>query len=126
MKTTSLLREYVWFPGIGQRGKEEVGKCIACQATSQPNPPEPMQSTPMPSHAWNELKVDLCGPFPSGHYILVVIDVYSRYPEIEILKSTAAPKAIHMLDVIFARHGIPEKITTDSGPPFNGNEFGIL
>ena len=54
----------------------------------------------------------------------MVIDVYSRYPEIEILKSTAAPKAIHMLDVIFARHGIPEKITTDSRPPFNGNEFG--
>ena len=51
VKTTALLRECVWFPGIGQRGKEEVGKCIACQATSQPNPPKPMQSTPMPSHA---------------------------------------------------------------------------
>ena len=53
----------------------------------------------------------------------MVIDVYSRYPEIEILKSTAAPKAIPKLDVIFARHGIPEQITTDNGPPFNGNEF---
>ena len=122
-KTTALLRECVWFPGIGQRVKEEVGKCIACQATSQPNPPEPLCSAPMPSHAWNELKIDFCGPFPSGHYILVVIDVYSRYPEIEILKSIAAPKVIPKLDVIFARHGIPEQITTDNGPPFNGNEF---
>ena len=68
-------------------------------------------------------KIDFCGPFPSGHYVLVVIDVYSRYPEIEILKSTAAPKVIPKLDIIFARHGIPEKVTTDNGPPFNGNEF---
>ena len=77
----------------------------------------------MPSHALNKVKIDLCGPFPSGHYVLVVIDVYSRYPEIEILKSTAAPKVIPKLDIIFARHGIPEKFTTDNGPPFNGNGF---
>ena len=122
-KTTALLREGLWFPGLGKLIKEEVGKCIACQASSQPNPPEPLQSPPMPSHAWNEVKIDFCGPFPSGHYVLVVIDVYSRYPEIEILKSTAAPKVIPKLDIIFARHGIPEKVTTDNGPPFNGNEF---
>ena len=73
----------------------------------------------VPSHAWNEVKIDFCGPFPSGHYVLVVIDIYSRYPEIEILKSTAAPKVIPKLDITFARHGIPEKVTTDNGPPFN-------
>ena len=56
-KTTALLRDCVWFPGIGQRVKEEIGKCIACQATSQPNPPEPLYSAPMPSHAWNKLKI---------------------------------------------------------------------
>eukprot|EP00794_Sanderia_malayensis_P001428 gene1428-biopygen1178 len=77
----------------------------------------------MPSHAWNEVKIDFCGPFPTGHYILVVIDVYSRYPEIELLKSTPAQRVIPKLDIIFARHGIPEKVTTDNGPPFNGKEF---
>ena len=124
-KTTALLRECVWFPALGTLVKEEVNKCIACQATSQPNPPEPLQSMPMPSHAWNEIKIDFCGPFPSGHYVLVVIDVYSRYPEIEIIKSTAAQKVIPKLDIIFARHGVPEKVTTDNGPPFNGKEFQI-
>ena len=105
--------------------KEEVGKCIACQASSKPNPPEPLQSPPMPSHAWNEIEIDFCGPFLSGHFVLVVIDVYSHYTEIEILKSTAAPKVIPKLDITFARHGIPEKVTTDNGPPFNGNEINF-
>eukprot|EP00794_Sanderia_malayensis_P021167 gene21167-biopygen14711 len=122
-KTTALLRECVWFPGLGKLIKDEVDNCIAWQASSQPNPPEPLNSAPMPSHAWNEVKIDFCGPFLTGQYILVVIDVYSRYPEIELLKSTAAQRVIPKLDIIFARHGIPEKVTTDNGPPFNGKEF---
>eukprot|EP00794_Sanderia_malayensis_P006375 gene6375-biopygen5272 len=73
------------------------------------------------------MKINFCGPFPTGHYILVVScpvpDVYSPYPEIEILKSTASQRVIPKLDIIFARHGIPEKVTTDNGPPFNGKEF---
>ena len=122
-RTTACLRESVWFPGIGQCVKEQVGKCIACQATSQPNLPELMQSTPMHSPAWNELEIDFCGPFPLGIYILAVIDVYSRNPEIEILKSNSAPKVIPMLDIIFTIHGIPENVTTDNGPPFNGKAW---
>ena len=79
----------------------------------------------MPSHAWNEIKIDFCGPFPSGHYVLVVIDVYSCYPQMEIIKSTAALKVIPKMDIIFARHGVPEKVTTDNGPPFNSKELQI-
>ena len=41
-KITAFLREYLWFPGLGKLVKEEVENCIACQASSQPNPPEPL------------------------------------------------------------------------------------
>ena len=76
-KATALLQECVWYPDIRQCVKEKIGKCAVCQVTSQPNPPKPIQSTPMPSHAWNEVNIDLCGPFPSSYYILVVVDVHS-------------------------------------------------
>ena len=49
-KTTALRREGIWFPGLGKLVNEEVSKCIVCQASSQPNPPEPLQSPQMPSH----------------------------------------------------------------------------
>eukprot|EP00794_Sanderia_malayensis_P001476 gene1476-biopygen1224 len=88
-----------------------------------PNPPEPLLSTPMPDRPWQDINIDFCGPFPSGHYILVVTDRYSRFPEVEILTSTSAKKVIPKLDTIFARHGLPSTLTSDNGPPFQSEEF---
>eukprot|EP00794_Sanderia_malayensis_P011724 gene11724-12945_t len=34
--------------------------------------------------------MDVYGPLPSGEYLLVLIDRYCRYPEVEIIKSTRA------------------------------------
>jgi hypothetical protein len=50
----------------------------------------------------------------------VVIDTYSKFPEVEIVNSTEAKTCIPKLDTILARYGIPSKIKTDNGPPFNG------
>ena len=79
--------------------------------------------TPLPSGPWKMLAMDFLGPFPSGDYLLVVIDEYSRFPEVEIVKSTSAKSVIPRLDAIFARQGIPDELKTDNGPPFNGVEF---
>ena len=69
------------------------------------------------------LAMDFLGPFPSGDYLLVVIDEYSCFPEVEIVKSTSAKSVILRLDTIFARQGIPDELKTDNGPPLNGVEF---
>ena len=61
--------------------------------------------TPLPDYPWQKVSVDFCGPFQSGHYILVVMDDYSRYPAIEILMSTSARATIPRLDKIFAEYG---------------------
>lgn len=50
---------------------------------------------------------------------LVVLDAYSKYPEVELLTSTSAAATLPALERIFATHGIPEIIKTDNGPPFN-------
>ena len=39
------------------------------------------------------------------------------------MNSTEAKAFIPNIDRIFASHGIPDKIKTDNGPPFNGNDF---
>ena len=59
----------------------------------------------------------------TGQYLLVVIDTYSKFPQVEIVNSTEAKTCIPKLVTIFARYGIPSKIKTDNGPPFNGKEF---
>jgi hypothetical protein len=39
---------------------------------------------------WTELNMDLCGPYPNGQYILVVMNEYSRYPVVEALTTVSA------------------------------------
>ena len=123
MKTKAILREKIWFPGIDRLVKETIDRYIPCQATGQPNPPEPLQMSDMPQGPLQKVHADFYGPLPSGEYLLVVIDRYSRYPEAEIVRSTKASCVIPKFDKIFATHGIPVSMTTDNGPPFNSNEY---
>ena len=54
---------------------------------------------------------------------MVVIDEYSRFPEVELLTSTSAKAVIPKLHAIFARQGVSDILKSDNGPPFNGHEF---
>ena len=128
VKTKRLIREKDWFPRIDKMVKDKVDNCLACQAVtpSKSSRIEPLQMTPLPSGPWKMLAMDFLGPFPSGYFLLVVIDEYSRFPEVEIVKSTSAKSVIPKLDAIFARQGMPDELMTDNGPPpppFNGVEF---
>ncbi|KAK3716284.1 hypothetical protein QZH41_004075 [Actinostola sp. cb2023] len=55
--------------------------------------------------------------------ILVVVDYYSRYYEIDVLRSTITAKVITSLEEMFSRHGLPESLTSDNGPQFVASEF---
>ena len=79
--------------------------------------------TDLPTGPWKQVSIDFKGPFPTGEYLLVIIDDYSRFPEVEIVNSTSARSVIPKLDSVFARQGIPEIVKSDNGPPFNGEEF---
>ena len=80
--------------------------------------------TELPLGKWQDLSLDLLGPMPTGEYLLVVIDYYSRYYEVEILmRSVTASQIISSLEKIFAVHGLPVTITSDNGPQFWFEEF---
>jgi len=123
VKTKKLLREKVWFPGIEEHAKQLIGSCIPCQANGPQNKPDPLQMSPLPPEPWHTVHMDFCGPFPTGEYLFVVIDAYSRYPEVEIVHSTSAKSTIAKMDRIFATHGIPRVVRSDNGPPFSGEEI---
>ena len=50
-------------------------------------------------------------------------DRYSRFPEVQIVRSTKASTVITKLDKIFVTHGIPSVINWGNGPPFNSEEY---
>ena len=77
----------------------------------------------MPASPLLSVAVDLCGPFPTGETLLILVDYYSRFPFVEILKSTTSATIISKLFKIFSVHGLPETLTSDNGGQFTSNEM---
>ena len=86
------LRSKVWWPGIDKEAEKFCKTCHGCQLVSSPANPEPIKSTPLPIGPWQDLAIDLLGPLPSGESVLVIVDYFSRYYEVEIMQSTTSEK----------------------------------
>ena len=123
IKTKKLLREKVWFPYIDRSVESKVKSCLACQATTPVTNTEPLNMSPLPKSPWSELSIDFGGPYPSGESILVVIDDYSRYPEVEIMNTITTKATLPRLDAIFSRHGVPNVVKSDNGTTFTSQYF---
>lgn len=122
-KMKQRLRTKVWWPKIDSDAETYVKKCRGCTMVLAPPPPEPLRRKELPSKPWQHIAIDFLGPLPSGDTLFVIVDYYSRYIEVEIMRKTDAAVTICRLEIIFARFGNPESITADNGPPFNSNEF---
>ena len=73
--------------------------------------------TKLPEKPWSHVSADFYEPLPTGEYLLVLMDDYSRFPIVEITTSISAKTIILKLDKIFSI-GIPDELKTDNGPPF--------
>ena len=79
-----------------------VRTCQSCQLVTDQTEKAPLQPSELPSAPWKQVAVDICGPFPNGKYLLVVMDEYSRFPEVEMLKQVGAEDVMMKLDKIFS------------------------
>ena len=86
--TKQNLRTKLWWPGMDRNVERYCRACHGCQLVAKPDPPEPIRSTRLPEGPWQDLAIDLLGPFPSGPSILVIVDYYSCYYEYDVLMST--------------------------------------
>lgn len=71
---------------------------------------------------WQRLHIDYAGPF-LGHSYLILVDAYSKWPEVIPFQATTSLSTIRALMLLFATHGIRERIVADNGPQFTSQEF---
>ena len=105
------------WPGLNAAIKNVVEQCEICQERSQAQPKEPLINHPLPQSPWQMIVCDLFSQ--DGQDYLVKVDYYSDFFEVDRLYSTGATGVIHKLKTHFARYGIPNKLITDGGPPFD-------
>ncbi|XP_058840130.1 uncharacterized protein K02A2.6-like [Topomyia yanbarensis] len=118
-KMQQRLRFSCWWPGMDESIARIVNNCEGCRLVSQPERPEPMERRKLPDAPWVDVAIDFLGPLPSGDYLLVIIDYFSQYKEVEIMQKITANR----LDKIFIRLGYPRTITLDNGRQFVSTEF---
>ncbi|XP_055956537.1 uncharacterized protein LOC130012497 [Patella vulgata] len=80
-----------------------------------------MISHQIPSRPWQFVGTDLF-EFNEKPY-LITVDYFSNYFEVDHLKDKTAKTVIPKMKAHFARHGLPERVISDNGPPYNSADF---
>ena len=114
------VKSSVWWPGVTDQIVQLVEQCSVCAKAASLRK-EPLVPSPLPQYPWQVIASDLFEL--EGNHYLVVVDYFSRYPEVIRMTSTTSAAVITALKSIFSRHGIPEIVRSDNGPQYASREF---
>lgn len=117
-----IARRFVYWPGIDQKIEEIAKSCTACALHAKTPVKTHLQSWPIPSAPWDRVHIDYAGPFKK-FYFLIVVDAYSKWPEIIKTTSTTTIQTIKILTSIFAQFGPPKQLVSDNGPQLTSEKF---
>ena len=122
VKMKSIARGYVWWPNI-DKDIEMLGQtCDGCLQTRNIPPAVALHPWQLAERPWQRIHIDFAGPFLK-HMFLIVVDSFSKWPEVVIMNTTTASKTIDALRNLFSRWGIPEQLVSDNGPQLKSDEF---
>ena len=119
-KCCERAKSGVWWPGLRKQIKDLVKECPTCVKTKV-NRAEPMIPSKLPEHPRQKVATDLFDW--KGQEFVLVVDYFSRYCEIGVLRKSTSPEVISDLKAIFARHSIPETVISDNGPQYSSAGF---
>jgi len=123
LKTYDRLRRDYYWENMTKDVNLMVKTCPKCQLF-RPRPfPKNSENYATPAEApFVRVGLDLIGPLyvtnNNNQYIVVLIDYFTGWVEVEPLKRIESKDIIKFLSTVFSRHGIPELLITDNGPQF--------
>jgi transposase InsO family protein len=119
------LRELTWWPSMTVSVKDFVKDCVDCQMADKTRKTlrPKLDHVPHPEGPWMTLVTDIVGPFETGDYVLVVVDVYSHFPEVLISRTITSEVLIDWFRDLFCRYGLPKRVISDNGPQYVAQSF---
>ena len=66
-----------------------VSFCRGCHATVNDTSGEPLIMSELTKAPWESLVTDYYGPTSTGEYLTSIMDEYSRFPVVKVVKSTS-------------------------------------
>ena len=129
VRSKHQLRSFAWWPNCSAMLEQLVKNCSACCETdkAQVFRGVPNGKIITADEKFTTINIDIGGPYngaPSNFkYLLLVVDEYSRWPEVYALDNTHAKQIVMSLKAYLARFGVPELIRCDEGSSFTSAEF---
>ncbi|XP_054272756.1 uncharacterized protein K02A2.6-like [Macrosteles quadrilineatus] len=118
-----LARSYVWWPGLEKNIEETVSTCTVCQCTRNAAVKVPLYQWPRTTNRWQRIHIDYAEDPQTRQQLLVIVDSFSKWLEVFLMKSTTSFKTIERLRTLFAAYGLPEELVSDNAPNFTSAEF---
>ena len=123
VKMKNIFRCKVYWYNMDKDIENLVNTCPSCQKLSKTQKPTPVQMTKLPKAPWSQIAADFYGPLPTGEKLLVVTDLFSKFPIVEIMKTTSYSIVSTRLDNLVSLFGYPDEITTNNGPPWDSHDI---
>ena len=115
----TVRQKYYW-PRLYTDLYEVVTGCRDCQQSKVSTKAKRAPLCPLPvASVFERVHIDLLGPLPESpegfKYILVIVESFSRFPEIFALKTQKSEEIAEHLYSVFCRWGAPVSILSDLG-----------
>lgn len=120
VRTKALARSLVYWPSINSDIEVMCNNCLLCTKVNF--------STEQIFLSWPEAK----SPFERVHVdffefrkvsFFILVDAYSKWLNVNVMTSLNATAVTDALLAVFAVYGLPARIVSDNGPPFDSNEY---
>ncbi|EGT45549.1 hypothetical protein CAEBREN_25839 [Caenorhabditis brenneri] len=122
VRMKKLARSFVYWPSIDSEIEKIVKSCDQCAAVAKDPTKNTLCSWPLTTAPWQRVHVDYAGPL-NGKYYLVMVDSYSKWPEVHMTSSISTSATVKLFQQTFSQFGVPETLVTDNGPQFTSNAF---
>jgi transposase InsO family protein len=124
----NAFRQGFYWPTAVADATRIVRTCRGCQFYARQThlPAQALQTIPI-TWSFAVWGLDLVGPLqkaPGGYtHLLVAIDKFSKWIEVQPLNSIRSEQAVAFFTNIVHRFGVPNSIITDNGTQFTGRKF---
>ena len=102
-------REVVWSPGMAKQVENWVTDSEACLLSGKSVRPRvaPLQPVQWPAGPWDRIQINVFGELHAGPYsqrfMIVVHDLFSKWPEVQVMQNVTTVTVIDFLQSLFAR-----------------------
>lgn len=132
VKTKLAVKKAYWWPAQDKQVEEFVRSCAQCESADKGQVllRPPLGKFVNPKNPWEEVSIDILGPVLDAEgvpkYTTVMIDRYSKWPEVEVTETTDTETVLAFITSVFLREGIPKVVTSDNGPQFTSERWAMF